>query len=135
MAKYVFPAVLIPESSGMYSVIFPDIEGCCTQGDDFAEAVYMAGDALALMLTNLEDDGDPIPSPSPVDKVSHRTGEIVTLVYADTVRYRKLYNSKSVTCAVTLPTWLKTMAQDADINFSQALQEALKTKLHISDGL
>ena len=50
MAKYVYPAVLTQEENGMYSVKFPDIEGCYTSGENLADALFMAEDALALML-------------------------------------------------------------------------------------
>ncbi|MBR4224077.1 MAG: type II toxin-antitoxin system HicB family antitoxin [Oscillospiraceae bacterium] len=89
MAKYVFSAVLTPEDKGMYSVMFPDIEGCCSQGDSLADAVYMAGDALSLMLTDLEDSNGSIPMPTPINDVEHTPDQIVALICADTVEYRK----------------------------------------------
>jgi len=46
--KYVFPAVLSPDPDGGYTVIFPDLPGCVTEGDTLAEALYMATDAMAL---------------------------------------------------------------------------------------
>ena len=55
MGKYVYPAVFTPEEAGKYSVYFPDIDGCYTCGDDLADGMEMAEDALALMLTHLED--------------------------------------------------------------------------------
>jgi predicted RNase H-like HicB family nuclease len=132
MHRYVFPAIFEPEDKGGYSIFFPDIEGCYSQGEDLADAVFMAEDALALMLTSMEDEGKSIPEPTPLDKVEHTPKQIVTLIYADTIRYRKLYNNKSVTCSITLPAWLKTMATERDINLSQTLQEALKAKLDIT---
>lgn len=135
MAKYVFPAVLEPCEEGTqgYYVNFPDIDNCYTDGDSLADAVYMAGDALAGMLVSMEDNKKPIPAPTPLDKVEHTDDQIVTLIYADTIRYRKQISGKSVTCAVTMPAWLKAMALDADINLSQTLQEALKDKLGLME--
>jgi predicted RNase H-like HicB family nuclease len=129
--KYVFPAILTPceEEYQGYYVNFPDIPNCFTDGNDLANAVYMAEDALNGMLMSMEDRKDPIPTPTPINEIEHTPEQIVTLIYADTIRYRKLNNSRSVTCAVTLPAWLKTMALDNDINLSQTLKEALKEKL------
>ena len=45
MAKYVYPAVFYAETEGGYSVIFPDIDGCYTQGETMAEALEAAEDA------------------------------------------------------------------------------------------
>jgi predicted RNase H-like HicB family nuclease len=42
MAKYAYPAVFEKEDSGGFSVYFPDLEGCYTQGDDITEAISNA---------------------------------------------------------------------------------------------
>ena len=42
MAKYVYPAVFTPEEDGGYSINFPDIEGCFTQGENLADGMAMA---------------------------------------------------------------------------------------------
>lgn len=56
MAKYAYPAIFTPEVEGGifrgYSVRFPDLEGCFTQGDTLAEALLNAQEALALMLVD-----------------------------------------------------------------------------------
>jgi len=44
------------EDDGKYSVLFPDIENCFTGGDDMADAIDMAEDALRLMLYDMEQD-------------------------------------------------------------------------------
>ena len=50
MSKYVYPAIFTSEPDGGYSVYFPDLEGCYTCGDTLADALFMAEDALALIL-------------------------------------------------------------------------------------
>lgn len=40
--------------------------------------------------------------------------------------------NKSVNRTVTLPAWLNSAALEKNINFSQVLQDALKTQLHIN---
>lgn len=52
------------EKAGAYTVTFPDLPGCITQGDSFAEAFAMAQEALEGFLDVLRSDGDPIPEPS-----------------------------------------------------------------------
>lgn len=61
MAKYIYPAIFTPEEGGKFSINFPDIDGCYTCGDDLADGLEMAQDALALMLTHLEDEKKVIP--------------------------------------------------------------------------
>lgn len=62
--KLSYPAVFHPEANGAYSVDFPDLLGCVTEGDTLSEAVEMAEDAIALYLQSLEEDGEPYPEPS-----------------------------------------------------------------------
>ena len=50
MAKYVYPAIFTPEEDGKYSINFPDIDGCYTCGDDLADGMNMAQDALKQQL-------------------------------------------------------------------------------------
>ena len=85
MAKYTYPAVLTTEEGGGYSVCFPDIEGCYTQGDNVKNAIFMAEDALKLMLREYEDSGKQIPEPSSADKIKTKNGEILHCVSANTM--------------------------------------------------
>lgn len=52
------------ENPGGYSVIFPDLPGCNTCGDDLDEAMSMAMDALTGYLEVARDRGEEIPEPS-----------------------------------------------------------------------
>ena len=46
--------------------------------------------------------------------------------------YRHLLNNTAVKKTLTIPAWLNQMATAADINFSQVLQDALKTQLNLA---
>lgn len=46
---------------GSYTVIFPDLEGCITEGKDLSEALDMASKALRQWLQYLKDEGQEIP--------------------------------------------------------------------------
>ena len=131
MAKYAYPAIFTKEENG-YSVFFPDIDGCFTCGDTLPEAMEMAEDALCLILYDHEEDGEPIPTASDVKAMQKETAEIVSLVYCDTVEYRKLHDNRAVKKTLTIPNWLNTLSERAGINFSTVLQEALKAKLDIN---
>lgn len=82
MAKYLYPAVFEPEDKGMYSVSFPDIEGCYTCGENLTEAFEMAQDALALMMSHYETEGKPIPAPSALCDI--RSPHLVNYIFAVT---------------------------------------------------
>ncbi len=133
MAKYVYPALFIPENEGGYAVEFPDIDGCYTQGETLAEALEMAEDALALMLYDAEEAGREIPPASNIEKLNIQKGVTVSLVHCDTIEYRKYFASKAVKKTLTIPLWLNTLAERKEINFSSVLQNALKKELQIED--
>ncbi|WP_303800651.1 type II toxin-antitoxin system HicB family antitoxin [Ruminococcus flavefaciens] len=132
MAKYVYPAIFSPSDDGGFTVSFPDVSGCYTEGDTLAEAMEQAKDALCLILYDLEEREESIPVPTSINDVVTENGDIVSLVACDTLEYRKFFDKKAVKKTLTIPNWLNTMAERADINFSAALQEALIEKLHIN---
>ena len=123
--RYVFyPAVFHPEETG-YSVTVPDIEGCFTQGDTMSEAVAMAQDAIGLML----EDYKVYPTPSSPAGIPLEAGEFVAMVPFDEAAYKK--QQKPVKKTLSIPAWLNDAAEEAHVNFSGVLQEALKAKLNI----
>lgn len=130
MAKYVYPAVFTPDE-GKFSINFPDIDGCYTCGDDLADGMEMAQDALALMLTHLEDEKREIPAPSSINAIAVKESEFATYVSCDTGVYRRLMNKAAVKKTLSIPSWLNDSAVAAGLNFSQVLQDALKQQLDI----
>jgi antitoxin HicB len=127
--KYAYPAIFTPEEDGGFSVVFPDLEGCFTCGDDMADALFMAEDALALVLYGYESDGREIPAPSKMEDLKLNDGEFVNSVACDTMEYRKRFNNKAVKKTLTIPEWLNETAMAMNINFSQVLQDALIQKV------
>ena len=54
MAKYIYPAIFKKDGE-FYTVRFPDLEGCYTQGNDLQDAYEMAADVLCLTLYDMEE--------------------------------------------------------------------------------
>ena len=131
--KYTYPAVFTPEDSGQYSVSFPDLPGCYTSGDDMADAIYMAQDALCLMLYDMEQDAIEIPSACKPQNVKTTANQFSSVIAVDTETYRRFYETKSIKKTLTIPMWLNERAEQANINFSGVLQSALKEILHTQD--
>lgn len=131
MAKYIYPAIFTLEEGGKYSIYFPDIDGCFTCGDNLADGIEMANDALALMLTHYEDENRKIPAASAINALTMKDGEFATYISCDTAVYRRLMNNMAVKKTLTIPAWLNETATAAGINFSQILQDALKEKLNL----
>ena len=59
MEKYLYEAVLAPNEAGGYDASIPEL-GIATQGDDMADAAFMAQDALALRVSGLLADGEDV---------------------------------------------------------------------------
>lgn len=128
MAKYVYPAIFKKDGTG-YSIFFPDLESCYTQGDNLEDGLEMAEDVLALVLFQYEREGKTIPAPSELKSIPTENDDFVSLVMCDTMEYRKMHSNKAVKKTLTIPEWLNETATEQGINFSQVLQEALLIKI------
>ena len=131
---YTFPAIFLYESDGI-SITFPDLPGCLSCADNNDEAVYMATDALGLRLYSDECDNAPIPKPSdPLELTKTlKANQVITLIRIYMPLIRSMHDKeKSANKMCTLPEWLLIAGKEADINFSQTLQDALIQKLGIN---
>ncbi len=133
MRKISYLAVFEPCETG-YGVYFPDLPGCTSYGSSFEEARREACDALGLHLYGMEKDGEKIPEPSknPMIDPESSVGSIVSpvTVFPDVVR-SELDNRRTKT-NVTLPAWLKDVAEKQGVNYSRLLEAALIDYLSIS---
>ena len=135
-----YPACFFKEKTG-YSVIFPDLNNLATCGNTLDEALAMAVDCLAGYLYWLQKDEETFPKPSAPNEINltkiaeelevSSENAFVNIVTVDVVAYAKTHFEKSVKKTLTIPAWLNTAALEQNINFSQVLQEALISKLHL----
>ncbi len=130
MSKYIYPAIFEKEGE-QYSITFPDIENCFTQGEDLQDGVENAEDVLCLMLYHMEQNGENIPAPSDPRDIKTGDSQFVTLISCDTFEYGKFYKKKSVKKTLSIPEWLNDMAVKENINFSNVLQNALMKELNV----
>ena len=127
--KTAYPILMHKGASGMYVVRVPDLD-IGTQGEDIADAIYMARDAISLWGICEQDDGRPIPPPSNTIP-EHEPNEIPAFVDVDFDEYRRKIDNRTVRKNITLPSWLNEAAEKAGVNFSAVMQTALKEQLHI----
>lgn len=127
--KQVYPVIFTTLDSG-YMAYVPDFE-INTQGDDLAQAIEMARDAIGLMGIDMEDEQSVLPTPSPISSLKTAPNEIITLVDVDFTEYRRKNDMRAVKKNCTIPSWLNFAAERAGINFSATLQAALKKELGI----
>ena len=99
------------------------------EGNDLAEALYMAQDALGLYLYSLKQDKMPLPQSMQPEALILDKDSFVTLVEWDEEAYLRRTSNKAVKKTLTIPEWMNTLAEEKNINFSKTLQEALLEKL------
>jgi len=133
--RYLFPAIFEPGDTVGYTVTFPDLPGCITEGETLEEAFAMAKEALELHLYGTETDHDPIPEPSRLNPATVPPQAMVAVVEAWMPVIRSKMTNQSVKKNLTVPKWLADAADRADINYSQVLQEALKSRLGVAGEL
>lgn len=131
-------ATFISEHEGMFLVYVPDFD-IYTEGKDMINAIEMARDAIGLKGIDYEDDGRKLPMASSYEEAIRKAENVkdvfdytrgnLTLVDVDLEEYRKRIMNRAVKKNCTIPYWLSVKAEEAGVNFSQILQEALKSKL------
>ena len=135
--KGVYPAIFTKTENAIL-VEVPDLE-ILTEGKDMQDAIEMARDAIGLTGISMQDHGEQIPEPTDFKKVDISKGTFanegegqLSLVDIDFDVYRRKIDVKTVRRNVTLPNWLNREAEEAHINVSKVLQEALMAKLGVN---
>ncbi|MEY9973182.1 putative RNase H-like HicB family nuclease [Lysinibacillus sp. RC46] len=133
MAKYYFPAIFDPGTDGSegFTVTFPDLPGCITEGSDMTEALHMAKDVSAGFLYGMEEDNEEIPSPSNPDNSTLPPGAFISIIEVWTDYVREENENRAIKKTLTIPKWLNDAAEKESVNFSQLLQYAIKERLGI----
>ena len=133
--KIAYPAIFTQtnDKKDTYLVYIPDLDGA-TEGYGLANAIQMARDYIGCALYNKEQYDYPDPrrlkDVNPKDSEFYGEGEsIVSLVDIDIEEYCKKLDNAPVRRNVSLPSWLNKKANEAHINVSRVLQEALMDKL------
>ena len=128
---YSFPAFFYYDEDGI-SIEFPDLPGCLPCADNSAEAFRNAKEALGLHLFGMEQDHEPIPSPTPIDELHPEANGVIAMVEVFMPAVRDRINNKVVKKTLTIPAWLNRAAEAEGVNFSQVLQDSLKSYLQIT---
>ena len=129
--RYFYPAIFTYEDGQEIAVVFPDLD-VATSGTNDDDAFLSARELLGCAIYGLEEDGEELPSPTPLSELQVQDNERAVLidVYMPSIRMAQV--NRSVNRTVTLPAWLNAAALECNINFSQVLQDALKKQLHLS---
>ena len=98
--EYVYPAIFHQNKDGSYTIIYPDLPGCISEGKSLGNAMYMAQSALAQWVGYLTDKKQAIPIASPIEKVKTSKSEFVNFIYAE------VKDAKAVKRTISIPKWM-----------------------------
>ncbi len=134
--KNVYP-VFFTKTNDNVLVEVPDLD-ILTEGKNMNDAITMARDAIELKCVSMEDDKEEIPNPSDISELNANNGTfadegetIISFVDIDSTEYRKKIDTRTVRRNVALPSWLNYEADQAGVNVSRILQEALMNTLKL----
>ncbi len=140
----VYPVIFTEDESNILIEV-PDLDiltECNEEGQKkgtISDAIVMARDAIGLKIITSEECKMPIQKPSSLHSIDASKGafadegeSFVSLVDVDITEYRRKHDNRMVKKNCTIPYYLNVMAEEAGINFSKLLQEALATKFHLS---
>ncbi|MHB1485327.1 MAG: type II toxin-antitoxin system HicB family antitoxin [Saccharofermentanales bacterium] len=132
MRKLTYLAVFEPTETG-YNVYFPDFPGCVSYGEDFEKAQKQAAEALGLHICGMEKDNDKVPAPSEKPQIDPETapGYLVSLISVFPNIVKNELDNRAVKTNLTIPAWLKELAEAQHVNYSKVFQTALMDYLGI----
>jgi predicted RNase H-like HicB family nuclease len=131
---YAYPAVFTVEEDNIL-VDIPDLPGAHTFGNSWANALYMAQDAIEMWLYDAENKSEPVPiasDPSTIATRYNASNKYISMVPANTDEYRKQVDTRAVKKTLSIPAWLNYKAEAANAPFSQILQQGLKEYLDVA---
>lgn len=124
MAEYVYPAIFHSNDDGSFTITYPDLPGCISEGKTLGNAMYMAQSALTQWIEYLTDQKEVVPSASSLTDINTDSGEFVNLIRAD------VKDGRAVKRTVSIPKWMDDRVSEAGLSLSRVLQDALKEKLN-----
>lgn len=130
MSVVVYPAILDDSENekGYYTVTFPDVEGAITDGRGEGRAMANGSEVLGAFLYDVPKKQLPVPTDFETIRKSN-PNKLVVPIFADLEKARLETKPATVKKNTTIPSDLAYKAEQAGINFSQTLTEALQHKL------
>ena len=121
--EYVNPAIFHKNEDQSYTIMYPDLPGCISEGKTLGNAMYMAQSALTQWIGYLTDKKQEIPEASTALEVKTSAGEFVNLIRAD------VKDGRAVKRTVSIPKWMDDKVVQSGLSLSRVLQEALSETL------
>ena len=121
--EYVYPALFEPNDDGSYTISFPDLPGCYSEGKNLANAVYMAQSGLTQWIEYHIDKKLELPKATDINDMTATAPNFVNLVRAD------IKDGRAVKRTVSIPKWMDEKVSETGLSLSRVLQDALAQRL------
>ena len=125
MAEYVYPALFHSNEDGSFTITYPDLPGCISEGKSLGNAMYMAQSALTQWIDYLTDKKQSIPLASNLESIKTTQDEFVNLIRVE------IKENRAVKRTVSIPKWMDDKVIETGLSLSRVLQDALKEKLNV----
>jgi len=125
--EHVYPAIFHTNNDGSYTITFPDLPGCISEGKSLPNAMYMAQSGLKQWIEYLIDKKLPIGKASLIEDVQPTGGEFTCYIYAD------VKEGRAVKRTVSIPKELDDKSIELGLSLSRVLQDALNDKIASSN--
>ena len=126
MAEYVYPALFHSNDDGSFTVTYPDLPGCISEGKNLGNAIYMAQRALSQWLEYASETGADVAPASSMQSIHKETDEFVNLIRVE------VKDDRAVKRTVSIPRWMDDQASEKGLSLSRVLQDALKERLNVN---
>jgi len=121
--EYIYPAIFHVNSDGSYTITFPDLPGCVSEGKSLVNALSMAQSALHQWIEYLTDKKQEIPQASNMEILKVSDGEFANLIRAD------VRDESAVRRTVSIPKWMDELVATSGLSLSRVLQDTLNVRL------
>jgi predicted RNase H-like HicB family nuclease len=121
--EYVYPAIFHKNNDESYTITYPDLPGCISEGKSLGNAMYMAESALTQWISYLTDKKQEVPQASSPKDVQIERGEFVNLIRAE------VKDGRAVKRTVSIPKWMDEEVVKSGLSLSRVLQDALNERL------
>ncbi len=113
--QYTYPAIFHKNGDGSYTVTFPDLSGCISEGKTLGNTLFMAQSALKQWIGYLTDKKMEIPEPLTREEIKISADEFVNFICAD------VKDCKAVKRTVSIPKWMDDKAVQSGLSLSRVL--------------
>jgi predicted RNase H-like HicB family nuclease len=121
--EYVYPAIFHKNDDKSYTITYPDLPGCISEGKSLGNAMYMAESALSQWIGYLTDKKQEMPNASSPNDIKIGDGEFVNLIRIE------IKDSHAVKRTVSIPKWMDDQVVKSGLSLSRVLPDALNERL------